>query len=165
MMHREDVQNLIEEVLAKLTVAFDEVVFVDSGFHPTFLIRTSESGALIGQGGENLRALNLIVKKIAEKKFGEENVKFLIDVNSYHERRIEEIKKQAQLLAERARAFQHDVEMVPMNSFERMIIHSIFSDTPDIKTHSEGEGRFRRVIIHYVEKEEEANSSFSSLNS
>lgn len=157
----EGIKHIIEEFLDKLTVPFDEVIYVESGLHPTFLIRAADSGALIGQGGENLRALNLIVKKIAEKRFGEEKAKFIVDVNGYHEKRIDEIKKQAQLLAERARAFRHDVEMIPMNSFERMIIHTVFADTPDIETHSEGEGKFRRVIIRYVEGDAEKANDLS----
>jgi len=157
-MDHETIKKIIEDVLKKMTIEFNEVVVSESELHPTYLVRTDDSGALIGQGGENLRALNLIIKKIVERKLGEEHVKFLLDVNGYHERRIEEIKKQAQLLAERARAFRHDVEMIPMNAYERMIIHTTFAETSDIETQSEGEGKFRRVIIRYVEGVEKADS-------
>ena len=34
-----------------------------------------------------------------------------------------------------------------------MIIHSIFTDDAEIKTESEGEGKFRRVVLKYVANE------------
>ena len=41
--------------------------------------------------------------------------------------------------------------MDPMSSYERMIVHSFFAETPDIKTESKGEGRDRRVVIKFKE--------------
>ena len=40
--------------------------------------------------------------------------------------------------------------MDPMSPYERMIVHSIFSEDPQIKTGSVGEGRERRVVIEYI---------------
>ena len=46
-----------------------------------------------------------------------------------------------------------------MSSYERMIVHSTFSDDPEVTTESEGEGKFRRVILKHtsrvIQKEEE----------
>ena len=49
--------------------------------------------------------------------------------------------------------------MHPMNAYERLIVHSAFTDDPDIETESHGEGKFRRVVLKYktgapVEKSE-----------
>jgi len=44
--------------------------------------------------------------------------------------------------------------MSPMSPYERMIVHSIFTNVKDIKTESLGEGKGRRVVIKYVATEE-----------
>ena len=54
-------------------------------------------------------------------------------------------------MAERARFFKKDIEMSPMTAYERMIVHSSFSDFPDIETESFGGGRDRFVVIKYKE--------------
>src|SRR3989344_81215 len=122
-MEQNELKKLIEEILTHLAVSVESVALTGEGIHPIFLIKTADSGVLIGTNGETLRALNHIIKKIVEKRTGEA-AQFLLDVNEYYGRRIQEIKNQAALLGERARVFKADVEMNPMNSYERMIIHA-----------------------------------------
>lgn len=152
-MNHQAIKKIIEDFLNKLTVKFDAVEVVGSEAHPTLLIKTSDSGALIGSGGESLKALNHLVKKIVEKKLNQKNpesrLQFLLDVNGYHEKKMEALKNQAKILAERARMFKSNVEMNPMNAYERMIIHAAFANDNEIETRSEGEGRTRRVVLRY----------------
>ena len=53
-------------------------------------------------------------------------------------------------MAERARELKYDVEMEPMSSYERLIIHSVLQGSANIKTESQGDGRSRRVVVRYV---------------
>ena len=153
-MDHSDIKKLIEDVLNGLTVQFDMVEVVEDDVHPIFMIKTDDSGVLIGNNGENLRALNHLIKKIAHTKTdGDTCNQFIVDVNGYNRRRMREIKDQTAILAERARLFKSSVEMSPMNAYERMIVHSFLSDDKEIQTQSEGEGRFRRVVLKYVVKE------------
>jgi len=41
-----------------------------------------------------------------EAKFGEEAANFLLDINRYHENRLETLRENAKLLAQRARLFK-----------------------------------------------------------
>jgi len=171
-MDKDTTKKLIEEFLEKLTVQFDIIELIEDDVHPIFLIKTNDSGVLIGNNGENLRALNYLVRKIVGQKAhlsgvvrgqdekelvqqdqNRQTVQFLIDVNGYHRRKLQELKNQAHILAGRAKMFKSNVEMSPMNAYERMIVHSIFTDDIEIKTESEGEGKFRRVVLKYVANE------------
>lgn len=147
------IKKIIEDFLNKLTVEFDEIEIIENEAHPTLLIKTNDSGALIGSGGESLKALNHLIKKIVEKKLYQENpenrLQFLLDVNNYYEKRMETLKNQAKILAQRARMFKSNVEMSPMNAYERMIIHATFADDNEIETLSEGEGKARRIVLKY----------------
>ena len=153
MEKTQTIKKIIEDFLNKLAVEFDEIEIRENEVHPTLLIKTNDSGVLIGSDGESLKALSHLVKKIVEKKLYQENsesrFQFLLDVNNYHEKKMETLRNQAKILAERARMFKSNVEMSPMNSYERMIIHATFADDNEIETFSEGEGKTRRVVLKY----------------
>ena len=115
-------------------------------------ISIRDAKALIGMRGDTLRSLNHVVKRMIETKTGEEiRASFLVDVNGYYEQQAEVVRSQARMLAQRARLFKHDVELSPMSPYERMLIHELFSEDPEIKTESQGEGKFRHVVLKYVE--------------
>ncbi len=116
------------------------------------LVTVRDAKGLIGAHGDTLRALNHITRRMMEVKLGEDiKVSFLIDVNGYYEEQAEVVRGQAKMLAQRARLFKHDVEMRPMSPYERMLIHELFSDDPEIVTESQGEGKFRHIVLKYVE--------------
>ena len=79
-------------------------------------------------------------------------VNFIIDVGGHLEADLERIRGNARMLAQRARLFKHEVELDPMTAYERLVIHELFSDDPEIKTESRGEGKFRHIVLRYVEK-------------
>jgi spoIIIJ-associated protein len=162
-------KKLIEEFLNKLTVKFESIEVQSGDVHPIFLIKSNDSGVLIGSNGENLRALNYLIKKMAEKNFpapeSQERMRFLLDVNGYHSRKIEELKNQAKILAERAKMFKSNVEMNPMNAYERMIIHATFSNDGEIETESEGFGKSRRVVLKYRANKDGAGMTDNELSS
>ncbi len=152
-MELEFVEKILREVLLKLDIKFELEIVNDSELNTTrFLIKTDESNLLIGYKGVNLSALSHIVRRIVDKKINirDSGVYFIIDVNDYHGKKIEELKTNARMLAERAKYFKSSVEMKPLPPHERMIIHSIFTNSKDFETSSRGEGSDRRVVIKYI---------------
>ncbi|HEC32809.1 MAG TPA: hypothetical protein ENI63_00935 [Candidatus Kaiserbacteria bacterium] len=145
---KEKITDEIKNFLDRLSISVDSIEIKEHKLHPIFSIQTKDSALLIGNQGETLQALNHIIKKIIVQN-DLEDVRFLVDVNGYQEHRLKELEKQAELLADRARAFKHDVELDPMNAYDRMVVHSLFTNDPHIETSSFGEGRFRRVVLRY----------------
>ena len=72
----------------------------------------------------------------------------LIVIPTYNE--IENVRAIAHMMSERARYFKSNIEVDPMSSFDRRIVHEFLSDATDLKTESQGEGYSRRVVIKYV---------------
>ena len=138
----EYVQEFLQKMGVKGTV--EESVIGDT---TAFVIRTEEAGMLIGEDGQNLLALNHIVRRMLERRFGGDAANFMVDVNDYQRHRFEELKDRARMGAKRARYFKKDVVLQPMSSFERRIIHLALQEYPDIATESIGEGPERRVVI------------------
>jgi|SRR3989344_4827481 len=156
MIDTAKIKLIIEEMLRLMKIDFDVVEILENQYtsSPRFAIKTNDSALLIGTRGANLMAFNHLVKKIASAgKEEDDSVKFFIDVNNYQEKLEEELKNKAKIMSDRAKSFKVDIELDPMSSYERMIIHSCLQGVPDIKTESKGEGRERRVVIKYIEQE------------
>ena len=154
MANNAKIKSTIEELLRLMKISFDSVEILENQYtlSPKFVIKTADSALLIGTKGANLLAFNHVIKKIAGSGKEEEDApKFFIDVNNYQEKLEEELKNKAKIMSDRARSFKVDIELDPMSSYERMIIHSYLQNIPDIKTESKGEGRNRRVVIKFVE--------------
>ena len=153
-MKMNDLKKTMEQMLVFMTVKAEVNIEDDSSTGLTFLtIQAEEPSILIGYKGETLAALSHILKKISDTSGSEEEkISFIVDVNRYQKKRISEIKDKANILVERARYYKSSVEMDPMSPYERMIVHSLFSQDPNIKTESTGEGRERRIVVEYVEE-------------
>lgn len=152
-MNTDKIKSLIEEVLKKMTISFDEIeISFEADNKPRFLIKTKDSHLLIGHRGENFTALNHLIKRIVSKE-APEDFKFSIDINNYQQSNLEMIKKKAKVIADRVKSFKMNMEMEPMSSYERMTVHAMFTDDKNIKTESVGEGKDRRVVIKFVENE------------
>jgi len=136
----------VSSLLSLLGLDVEEIVVTD-GHRTVVAITSKDHQHLIGPHGEHLRALNTVARRMVETKHGEGTAAFLIDVNGYHEEKMEAVRAKARMLAQRARLFKHEVEMDPMSSYERLVIHELFANDPEIKTESAGEGKFRHVVL------------------
>lgn len=141
-------QAFVSEFLQKLGHGV-ESVSVSTGHRTVVKVAAADPAALVGPQGEHLRALNAIARRMVEKMHGEDAAAFLIDVNGYHEGQMERVRQEARGFAQRARLFKHDVEMPPLSSYERLVVHEMFADDPEIKTESAGEGKFRHIVLRY----------------
>ncbi|NQV93049.1 hypothetical protein HQ403_00945 [Candidatus Kaiserbacteria bacterium] len=149
MNTHEKIINEIKNFLERLHITPDSIEIRQHKLHPIFSIQTKDSAFFTTNEGEGLHAFNYLIKRIINKEDTDE-VKFLIDVNGYQEEKLKKLEQQAGLLADRARAFKHEVELSPMNAYERMVVHTLFTHDPHIKTSSVGEGKFRRVVLIYT---------------
>ncbi|MBU1046338.1 hypothetical protein KKH36_00985 [Patescibacteria group bacterium] len=146
------IKENIELMLNKLCVEFDEVLFIEKNdFNDgvKFIIKTNDSGILIGNDGANIQAFNHLIKRLIWIKTSEfdKKVNFYIDVNDYQSNNIDKIKQEAFNTAKKADLFKREIEMPAANSYERMIIHSALADNEKVFTESIGEGEFRRVVV------------------
>jgi spoIIIJ-associated protein len=153
MNNEKDNKKIIEDLLNTLGVKYDSVEETEDPItqKKLFIIKTPESGLLIGDRGDTFQALSHLIRRIASKGM-EEMADFAIDVNDYRSSMVENLKLKANMLANRARDMKANVEMEPMTSYERLIIHGVLSGQPNIKTESTGEGKDRRLVIKYIEE-------------
>lgn len=153
----ESVEKILKNLLEKIGVPFSGIKRLEVAGQTIFSIESvDDARTLIGPHGDTIHAIDFLVKKMVEKTLppvqdGEKSSLplFLVDVNDYRTKQIKDLQTKALMMAERARSFQYDVELTPMSSYERLIVHATLQGAPNVKTESQGEGRNRRVVIKY----------------
>lgn len=148
-MSPEQLTELTKKILDLLGID-DATVSVTTGHRTVVAVTTSGDTPLIGANGDHLRALNMLLRRLVEKQHGEKATSFLVDINGYHEAQMEQVRANARVLAQRTRLFKHDTDMEPMTSYERLVVHELFAEDPEIKTESAGEGKFRHIVLKYA---------------
>ena len=156
-MHQDKIKEVVEQIFKHTGCAITKCEISNDGGILWCMIDTPDSSFMIGRDGETLRSLNHLVQKMVEKDLLAEKINdekgpgIFIDINGYQKKRFDNLKNIAHMMAERARYFKSNIEVDPMPSYERRIIHMFLEGVKDIKTESEGYGPNRRVVIKYVE--------------
>ncbi|MDO8470199.1 MAG: R3H domain-containing nucleic acid-binding protein [bacterium] len=86
---------------------------------------------------------NLILRREGKQSF-------VIDLNYYRKERERLIAELARAAAKRATMTKEDVELPPMNAYERRLVHVEIAAHPTLKTESAGEGKERRVVVKQI---------------
>lgn len=117
----------------------DDGIFLD--------VKAEDSGRLIGRQGQTLSDLQYITNRLLFQQ-DPSTPKATVDVGGYRSQAREALVKKAKEAAEKVRRWGDVVELEPLSSFDRRIVHHALKDDPDIETHSvEVEGTDKKVIL------------------
>ncbi len=103
-------------------------------------------GVLIGRRGQTLDALQELTRTAVQRRL-KARVRLLIDVEGYRARRRSSLVEYAQEMAQRAIERGTEIELEPMNAFERKIVHDAVGEIEGASSFSEGEEPERRVVV------------------
>ncbi|HEV2771316.1 MAG TPA: R3H domain-containing nucleic acid-binding protein [Thermoleophilaceae bacterium] len=106
-----------------------------------------DSALLIGKHGATIDALQHIAARVAFRGRERERKRVVIDAAGYRERRQAALERAAERAADEALSFGRAVELDPMSSFERRVVHNHLAERPDVETHSEGDEPDRRLVV------------------
>lgn len=147
-MLEEKVSDVLENVLSLLS--FEGSFDVEEKEEGIFVsIDTEDAGRLIGNSGETLQSLQLLVNLIVSKQIGkpQESKRVIIDVANWRKSKEEELAHKARMWAEKVIESKEPMELDPMPSWQRRIVHMTVENTEGVKSESAGEGRDRHLII------------------
>lgn len=117
-------------------------------------------GAVIGRRGDTLDALQYLSNIIAGKDKEESRKRIVVDAEDYRQRREDTLIRLAERLANKAKRSGHRVVLEPMSPMERRVIHTALQNDPEIKTQSEGEEPYRRLVIYPASGETRYSGSY-----
>ena len=139
--------EFLKDILREMEIEAD----VKTAFNPvddtvSFEIVGTGMGLLIGKRGKTLDALQYLLSLVMNKG-SERYIRVKLDTEDYRRRRKETLETLARNMASKARKTRRNVELEPMNAYERRIIHYSLQNNRYVTTHSEGEDPYRHVVI------------------
>jgi len=153
-------KELLDTMLGYLGFVVQIEETQSEGGNLTLQIYTEESGRLIGRDGETLEAIQFLLNRLIQAK-DKDAPKVIVDCELYRSMREDRIVQRVRELAERVRISGRSLQLEPMNSYERRIVHNAFKDDPDIGTWSPSDSaRIKQItLIRRPRKKEPAAKS------
>ncbi len=145
----EEGKEFLKQLLDKAKINVDvEVVQKETDDEQVLynLMGQKELGLVIGHRGETLDALQYLTSIYINKEV-DEYYRVLLDAEGYRDRRRKTLERLAQRLADKAEKKQRKVVLEPMPPHERRIIHITLKENNNVKSYSEGEEPYRKVMI------------------
>lgn len=149
VIEKREIKNFIKEKLVNILREMGyqaEVEIQVKQDIPTYRIYSNNDSLLIGKGGKNLEALQIVLRQIVNIETGI-NYKFFLDVSDYKEKNEHHLEILARRLAREVATTKIEVKMDSMNSYERRIVHNILTNNKKVYTESVGEEPNRCVVI------------------
>ncbi len=150
----EILKTIIQELLRHM--GFDTEVYERQEEGRTvFNVKTRDAQLLIGKFGANLEALQYMIRLIYRKQTQDESFPFAIDIDDYKDKRVIYLKELARKAAHHVRETKKPVQLEPMPSYERRVVHSYLSLYSDVGSESVGVEPNRKLIIRPKKKEKD----------
>ncbi|HBX81177.1 MAG TPA: RNA-binding protein [Propionibacteriaceae bacterium] len=135
--------DYLEELLDIADLDGDIDTFNEGGRAHVSII--TDAAVLVGKDGEVLEALQELARLAVMTETGHRS-RLMLDIAGHRERRRTELQALAQEAIAEAKASGEAVRLVPMNPFERKIVHDVVAEAGLI-SESEGEEPKRRVVV------------------
>ena len=103
-------------------------------------------GLLIGRHGQTIDAVQLLCYQIAFRGYPDRK-RVTVDAAGYRERQGEALRRRADVAAEDAIRDGRAIELEPMGSNERRVVHEHLRDRTEVETYSEGDEPHRFVVV------------------
>ncbi len=146
------VSEILENILGMLSLEGSFEV-TEGSEEVKVVIEASDPGRLIGFNGETLDALQLIVNQIVGKQATDEvpYKRVIIDVAGWRQNKETDLERRAKNWVTEVLETKKPLELEPMPSWQRRIVHMVTSETEGVESESIGEGRERHLIIRLAD--------------
>ena len=154
----EKLSDILDNILGLLLLEGSyEITEEDEGFFVS--IDTKDAGRLIGARGEFLESLQLLTNQMMSprQKAGEPALsersesngfkRVVLDVSGWRKQKEEELSQKAKEWAKQVLDSKQNLELEPMSSWQRRVIHMVIGEMVGLETESVGEGRDRHIVI------------------
>jgi spoIIIJ-associated protein len=155
MNKAEQIQQIVEELLTKLSFSGTVQVVESEQSYQIQIRLESDQSLLIGQAGAHLAALQHLVRLMLRKQIAqEESLKEVyLDVNGYWEEKEKKLADEARARAAEVLATGEEQILPFMEAHDRRVVHAALVSVEGVQTESFGTGRDRRMRIFTVNKE------------
>ncbi len=144
-------RDITNEILEKSGLS-GRADIMEQTSRPYLNITGDDISLIIGKEGQTLDALEYIVNLCLRRRDPDVNYRVVLEAAGYRERRKKSLAAMAERLAIKVKRTGRAVSLQPMPARERRIIHMALKQFKGVKTHSSGQGPYRKVVITPVRK-------------
>lgn len=134
-------QKMVDHITEEAAIESDR-----KGEKLFYNIAGGNTAVLIGKRGQTLEAMQYLVEKIVNKQ-SEKRVRVEIDVEGYLEKKREKLRGLAIKLGEKVKDTKKPATVGQLNAYDRRIVHLALKADSELRTHSIGEGYYRKLKI------------------
>lgn len=149
MISREESVQLavkaVQDVVSFFEVNPEVTAHVEDDVITVSVASSDANSLLIGRNAETLRSIQTLVIGMLHASDAE-LTRLNVDVADYKKQRADKLAEKAHGWMERVRE-TGEPYVVGLNAADRRVVHKVATEYSDIATHSEGEGRERKLII------------------
>ena len=140
-------QELLDTTLGHLGYAFEIQEDVAADGTVTLQVYTGEAERLIGPGGEALDDLQFLINRMLQSR-DRHAPRVVVDVEHYRSMAQDGFLREIRQLADQVRRTGQPVQLEPMNSYDRRLVHNAFKDDPQVMTVSPpDDARLKRITL------------------
>lgn len=138
-------KKYIEDLLSFFGLNTDVYATSDDEVIQLNVPSTHLNGFLIGQRGENMRALQYLTST-ALKNQDYANTRVNVDIAEYKKQRAERLRDRAEDWVKQVRDSGEAMDLQPMNAADRRVVHQLAAEY-GLTSDSTGEGRDRHIVL------------------
>jgi spoIIIJ-associated protein len=142
---REDALDFLEGLLDAMEADGDVLAEITDDGTVAAEITGGDGGLLIGSRGQTLEAMQELLRTVVQRQ-AQTRVRVSLDIEGYRGRRRDSVRRLAEQMAERTLE-EGEVELEPMNAYERKIVHETVAGIDGVSSFSEGQEPRRRVLL------------------
>jgi spoIIIJ-associated protein len=101
---------------------------------------------LVGHEGQTLDAIQELTRMAVGRQL-DERIRVVVDVGDHKKHQEDRLADQGRAAAERALESGSEVELEPMNAYERKIVHDAVATVEGVESSSRGEDPHRFVVV------------------
>lgn len=152
----DEIGGLLKQMLDLLGFA-SEVDFELNNNRITARVNGADNEAIIGREGENIDAMQYLLRKIISHKYPEK-ILFTLDVGDYRDSRKKDLETRALATAAKVKETGVSQTIPALNPSERRIVHVALQDDATIRSVSVGDGLFKKIRIYVPGKGRKSSS-------
>lgn len=148
VVNKDKIVNYLEKIVHSMGFDSANIEFEEEGNknYRLRIVNVENSSLLIGKRGNTLNSLQVLIENYA-KRFTKFYFKIHVDCDEYRDNRKETLEELAINMAKKSKKLGKPIELEPMTSAERKIIHNALKDIKNVETESKGVEPHRYLVI------------------
>lgn len=140
-----EIKEFVKDLSKKINIVINAEVREKEDIFNVLLI-SDNNAILIGKDGRTLRSIQIIIRQLINKQVNLQ-VKVNVDASNYKAKKQNRLEYEIKKIAKEVLSSGIGVNLEPMNSYDRRVVHNVISNFEELLSKSAGNEPDRYVVI------------------